>query len=81
MTAFGAIFEVNSSIGKLWDLLGHFDEKSAIDFKNTVFTMLYLHTRIVQFLPKLFITILFGWCTSLTCTHSDPPKQFGLGIW
>jgi len=27
MTKFDAIFEVNSSIGKLWDLLGHFDKK------------------------------------------------------
>jgi len=32
MTAFGAIFEVNSSIGKLWDLLGHSDEKDTVDF-------------------------------------------------
>jgi len=27
MTVFGAIFEVNSSLCKLRDLLGHFDEK------------------------------------------------------
>jgi len=27
MTAFGAIFDVNSSSVKLWDLLGHFDEE------------------------------------------------------
>jgi len=27
MTLFGAIFEVNSRIGKLWDLLGYFNEK------------------------------------------------------
>jgi len=27
MTVFCAIFEVNRSIGKLWDLLGHFDKK------------------------------------------------------
>jgi len=31
MTVFGAIFEVNSSIGKLKDLLGHFDEKDTIE--------------------------------------------------
>jgi len=34
---FGAIFEVNSSIGKLWDLLGHFDEKDMIDLNNYCF--------------------------------------------
>jgi len=27
MTVFPVIFEVNSSIGKLWGLLGHFDKK------------------------------------------------------
>jgi len=27
MIVFIAIFEVNSNIGKLWDLQGHFDEK------------------------------------------------------
>jgi len=29
MIVFHAIFEVNSSIGKLWNLLGNFDEKDA----------------------------------------------------
>jgi len=29
---FGTIFEVSSVIGKLWDLLGHFDEKEMVDF-------------------------------------------------
>jgi len=37
MTVFGAICEVNSSIGKFWDLLGHFDEKCTIDFKSIPF--------------------------------------------
>jgi len=32
ITMFGAIFEVNSSIGKLQNLLGHFDEKGTVDF-------------------------------------------------
>jgi len=32
MTVFDSIFEVNASIGKLWDLLGHFDKKDALDF-------------------------------------------------
>jgi len=36
MTMFGTIFEVNNSnIGKLWDLLGHFDKKNKLI--NTVF--------------------------------------------
>jgi len=34
MTVFSAIFEVNSSIIKLWDLLEHFDEKDTVDFNN-----------------------------------------------
>jgi len=34
MTVFGTIFEVNYSIGKFWDLLGHFDEKGTADFKK-----------------------------------------------
>jgi len=33
MTMFGAIFEVNSSIGRLWDLFGHFNEKDTVNFK------------------------------------------------
>jgi len=32
MTAFGTIFEVNISIGKLLDLLGHFDYKKVTFF-------------------------------------------------
>jgi len=32
MTVFDTIFEVNSGIGKLWDLLGHFVEKDMVDF-------------------------------------------------
>jgi len=28
---FSAIFEVNNHIGKLWDLLEHFDEKDTVD--------------------------------------------------
>jgi len=31
MTILGAIFEVNSSFGKLWDLLGQFDEKDKVE--------------------------------------------------
>jgi len=27
MTVFGAIFEVNSNFGKLWDFLGHLGKK------------------------------------------------------
>jgi len=37
MTVFGAIFEVNSCIGKLWDLLGHFDKKDTFDFNKHCF--------------------------------------------
>jgi len=33
-TAFRSIFEVNSSIGKLWDLLWHFDKKDTFFQKN-----------------------------------------------
>jgi len=36
MTVLGAIFEVNSSIGKLWDLLGHFDKKDTFFFSIEV---------------------------------------------
>jgi len=32
MTLFGSNFEVNSSIDKLRDLLGHFDKKEMADF-------------------------------------------------
>jgi len=34
MTVFRAIFEVNSSIGKLWDLLGHYDKKDMVFLKK-----------------------------------------------
>jgi len=34
MTLFGKFLEVNSSIGKLRDLLGHLDEKEPIDFNK-----------------------------------------------
>jgi len=29
---FGAIFEVNSNSGKLWDSLEHFDKEDTVDF-------------------------------------------------
>jgi len=32
MTVFDVIFEVDSSIGKLCNLLGHFNEKDKVDF-------------------------------------------------
>jgi len=32
MTVFVTIFKVKSSIGKLWDLLGHFHVKGTVDF-------------------------------------------------
>jgi len=34
MNVFGAIFEENGSIGKLRDLLGHFNKKDTVDFKK-----------------------------------------------
>jgi len=34
MNRFDAIFEVKSSIGKLWDSLEHFDKKGTVDFKK-----------------------------------------------
>jgi len=37
MTVFGAIFGVNSSIGKLWDLLGYFGEEDKIFINNIHF--------------------------------------------
>jgi len=48
MSTFGAIFEVNTSIYKLWALLGHFGEKDAVDFNKCHFVlnysiMLYVH--------------------------------------
>jgi len=39
MTVFGAIFEVKSSIGKLWVLLGHFDKKDTVDFNKCHFLL------------------------------------------
>jgi len=39
MTMFGAIFEVNNSIGKLWELLGHFDYKDTVDFTKCHFLL------------------------------------------
>jgi len=36
MTLVGAIFEENSNIGKLWDLLGHFDKKDTVDFNHNI---------------------------------------------
>jgi len=32
MNVFGITFEVNSCIGKLWDLLGHFVKQDTVDF-------------------------------------------------
>jgi len=53
MMMFGAIFEVNSSIDKLWDLLEHFVNKDVVNFNkyhffvqqffNIVHCMLQLH--------------------------------------
>jgi len=53
MTLFGAIFEVNNRVGKLWYLLGHFDKKGTIDFNKYPFFIeqysitLYVHATIV----------------------------------
>lgn len=49
-----AIFDANSSGGKLWDFLGHFGEKDTADFDNYCFLfnnsiMLHIHR---QLLPK-----------------------------
>jgi len=33
---FGAIFELNSPIGKLWDLLEHFDKKDTVAHKKLI---------------------------------------------
>jgi len=58
MTLFGTIFEVNSSIDKLWDFLERFDEKGTVWFlTNTIFLlnnsiMLHIHTAIGLFLPE-----------------------------
>jgi len=43
MTVFGAIFEVNNSIGKLRDLQGHFDKKDTVDVNKII--MLHMHIR------------------------------------
>jgi len=38
MTVLGAIFEVETSIDKFWDLLGQFDKNYMVDFFiNTIF--------------------------------------------
>jgi len=42
MTGFSAIFKVNSSIGKLWDLLGHFDIKDMVDFKKYHYLLIFI---------------------------------------
>jgi len=52
LTLFEIFFEVSSSIGKLGDLLGHFDEKDKVDFNKFHFLlnndiMMYVHTSIV----------------------------------
>jgi len=36
---FGKNFQVNSSIGKFRDLLGHFDQKDAVDFSQYHFLL------------------------------------------
>jgi len=51
MTTFCSIFEVNSSIGKLWDLLGYFDKKDMVDFNE--------YSKCV-FLPKSCETFPLG---------------------
>jgi len=52
MTVFNAIFEVNSSTGKLWDLLGNLKKKMLFILINTICLlkysmMLYVRTTIV----------------------------------
>jgi len=37
MTVFSTIFEVNSSIDKLWDLLAHLVEKDMVDLNQYYF--------------------------------------------
>jgi len=37
MTAFCTIIEDISSIGKLWDLLGHFNENNMVDYNKYLF--------------------------------------------
>jgi len=39
MTVFCAIFEVNSGIGKLWDLIQYFGEKDKVDFNKYTFSI------------------------------------------
>jgi len=39
ITVFGAVFEVNRSIGRLWDLLGHFNEKDMSDCNKYYFLL------------------------------------------
>lgn len=57
MSVFGAIFEGSSCIGKLRDLLGHFDKKDAVDFNKYHFLLynsitLYMHMTVVLFLSE-----------------------------
>jgi len=40
---FGTIFEVNSRIVKLWDLLGHFNEEDTVDFLKYQFFVRQLY--------------------------------------
>jgi len=43
MILFGAIFKVNRSFDKLWELLGHFDEKDKVDFNKYYFSIEQLY--------------------------------------
>jgi len=52
ITVLGAIFVVNSSVGKLWDLLGHFDEKDTVDFDEYHFL---LHNSIMLYVHMAFV--------------------------
>jgi len=49
MTVFGTIFEVNSSIGKLCELSGHFDQKDTAYFKKYHFLLISTYNNCVIF--------------------------------
>jgi len=57
MTIFRAIFEINSGIGKLWDLLGHFDKKDMVCLKNEQNLVLLFDECVIK--PLLFTTVKF----------------------
>jgi len=61
MATYGSIFEVNSRVVKLWDLLGHFDKKDKVDFDKyyllilQFYNIVHANNNCIIFISKILL--------------------------